>query len=262
MLRKSSLALGFFILSTLSATSLASEVATSKAAFCNEIKSNKARHQELLMATDDMRMSFSNHGGLINGGVCWWHSRFQRNAAYLTIYRPDLPRPTREQAKDIIKDIRFARGVVTIPGYENFYDFSRDFYDEIQSRLEGWQRTDGFIMQQWVVGLAGASETSPENLKKKMDELYDQVSQGDVVYQKLQIKGIVAHAWLVVGMEKTENGYEVAVIDSNSPVRTQTYTYTEGDTSFYHYYYGNFVPYTGKNRELRKLKRKVKSFCR
>lgn len=245
-----------------SIASNAQEVATSKASFCQQVKSSKARHQSLLAGGDDMRMSFSNHGGLINGGVCWWHSRFQRNAAYLTIYRPDLPKPTEEQAKEIVKDIRFAKGVVTIPGYDNFYDFSRDNYEEIQKRLEGWQRTDGFIMQQWVVGLAGASETSPEKLKKEMDELYEQVSEGDVVYQKLQIKGITAHAWLVIGMEKTADGYELAVIDSNSPRSTQSYTYKEGDTSFYHYYYGNFVPYTGKNRELRKLKRKVKSYCK
>lgn len=240
----------------------ATEVATTKAQFCKDNKTNRARVQALLQSSDDMRMSFSNYGGLINGGVCWWHSRFQRNAAYLTIYRPEMEKPTREQAQEIIKDIRFARGVITIPGYDNFYDFTRDWHDEIQARLEGWQRTDGFIMQQWVVGLAGASEVAPEKLKKEMDDLYKQVSQGDVVYQKLQIKGITAHAWLVVGMEKTADGYEMAVIDSNSPVRTQSYSYKDGDTSLYHYYYGNFVPYTGKNRELRKLKRKVKSFCR
>lgn len=233
----------------------------SKAEFCGDHESSVERTQEVLRNMD-MRMSFRNKGGLANGGVCWWHSRFQRNAAYLTIYRPELPRPTRSEAKEIIKDIRFAKGVITIPGFSDFSEFSAVYHDEIQSRLNGWQRTDGMILQQWVVGLAGASDTTPEKMKKIMEDTYEQVSGGDVVYQKLQIKGIVAHAWLVIGMAKTSNGYELEVIDSNSPRRTSRYTYREGDTSFYHSWYGKFVPYTGKNRELRKLKKRVKKFCK
>jgi len=232
----------------------------SKSEFCKSQGSSDFVQSSLLERTS--RMAFQNYGGLINGGVCWWHSRFQRNAIYLTVYRPDLPKPTTIEAEEIIKDIRFAKGVVTIPGYENFNEFSRDYHDEIQSRLEGWQRTDGMIFQQWVVGLAGSSETTEEKLKKEMDELYKQVKAGDIVYQKLQIKGITAHAWLVIGMTKNEYGYDLFVIDSNSPSSTQTYRYKEGNQSFYHSYYGNFVPYTGKNRELKKLKRRVKSFCR
>ncbi|MCF8058293.1 MAG: hypothetical protein K9K67_03295 [Bacteriovoracaceae bacterium] len=175
----------------------ANEAPQSKGDFCGQFKSNKTRTQSILQ-NDEMRMAFQNRGGLINGGVCWWHSRFQRNAAYLTIYKPDQPMPDVEEAKSIIKKIRFASEVVTIPGFSNFYEFSSYFRDEIQDRLDGWQRTDGFIMQQWVVGLAGSSETTPENMKDIMDDLYKQVSLGDVVYQKLQIKGIVAHAWFEV----------------------------------------------------------------
>ncbi len=240
----------------------AEEVPQSKSEFCSQYKSMKGNRTQVILGQDEMRMAFQNNGGLINGGVCWWHSRFQRNAAYLTIFRPDLPIPSSNEAKEIIKDIRFATDVITIPGFANFNEFSRYFRAEIQSRLDGWQRTDGFLKQQWIVGLAGASETTQEKMKKGMDNLYKQVSQGDVVYQKLQIKGIVAHAWLVIGMTKVANGYDLEVIDSNSPVRTQAYRYREGDTSFYHYYYGNFVPYTGHNRELNKLKKKVKKFCK
>lgn len=231
----------------------------SKSEFCASYRSPK-RAQNLLRE-DTMRMAFANRGGLAYGGVCWWHSRFQRNAAYLTIYRPDLPKPSSREIKRIIKKIRFGRDVVTIPGYSNFYQFSRENEREIQSRLNGWQRHDGFILQSWVIGLAGSSTRDPDELREEMDELYQQVSQGDIVYQKLQIKGIVAHAWLVIGMEKTRDGYELFVIDSNSPYSTQKYTYTLGDESFYHHYYGEFAPYTGQNRELDRIKSAAKEFC-
>tara|TARA_Y100000780_G_scaffold232591_1_gene267994 strand:- start:108057 stop:108908 length:852 start_codon:yes stop_codon:yes gene_type:complete len=228
--------------------------------FCSDRKGRSYIREYL--EEDESRMSFRNHGGLINGGVCWWHSRFQRNAAYLTVYRPEQRRPTKRQAERLIKKIRKGREVITIPGFSSFSEFSRAFSSEIQDQLEKWQKFDGIIMQQWVVGLAGRSEVSAESMKDKMDELYEQVSQGDIVYQKLQIKGITAHAWLVIDMTKTSNGYELNVIDSNSPLTTTVYNYEEGDTSFHHYYYGDFVPYTGKDSELDRLKSTVKKYCR
>lgn len=228
--------------------------------FCSDRKGRSYIREYL--EEDESRMSFRNHGGLINGGVCWWHSRFQRNAAYLTVYRPEQRRPTKRQAERLIKKIRKGREVITIPGFSSFSEFSRAYSSEIQDQLEKWQKFDGIIMQQWVVGLAGRSEVSAESMKDKMDELYEQVSQGDIVYQKLQIKGITAHAWLVIDMTKTSNGYELNVIDSNSPLTTTVYNYEEGDTSFHHYYYGDFVPYTGKDSELDRLKSTVKKYCR
>ena len=239
----------------LSLQSFAYGPALSKAEFCSDRKS--AQFMQNYLNTSDSRMSFSNRGGLLNGGVCWWHSRFQRNAAYLTAYAPQKERPTEAEAKEIIKDIRFGRKVIEIPGFDSFYDFSRAHRGLIQKRLNAWQRKDGFVNQQWIVGLAGASKTSPKKLKKKMDDLYKDVQNGEVVYQKLQIKGIVAHAWLVIGMEKTHNGYEIAVIDSNSPTRTSFYHYKEGSTNLNYPYWGQFVPYTGRKAELRRLKRVV-----
>lgn len=216
--------------------------------------------QELLKERES-RMGFRNHGGLVNGGVCWWHSRFQRNAAYLTYYSPDKKRPSLEQAKSLIKDIRRGKKVVEIPGFKNFNEFSMAYAHEIQNRLEGWQRTDGFINQAWLTGLAGTTETTPEKMQENMDELYAQVSQGEVVYQKLQLKGIIAHAWLVIDMEKTSDGYVLSVVDSNYPVSTNVYTYRTGMTSLNYSYIGKFVPYTHKDNEEEKLKKVVASFC-
>ncbi len=228
--------------------------------FCSDRK-EKTYIREFL-EEQESRMAFANHGGLINGGVCWWHSRFQRNASYLVTYRPELRRPSQRQAKKIIKDIRKGRDIVTIPGFSSFREFSRAYQNEIQETLEKWQKVDGFIRQQWVVGLAGSSEVSAENLKEKMDELYSDVSTGDIIFQKLQIKGITAHAWLVMDMEKTSNGYELLVVDSNYPLSTNRYIYEEGDTSFQYPYYGSFVPYTGNSSELKRLKSVVARYCK
>ncbi len=249
------------ILGSVIATTNLYAATSSKSAdeFCSDRK-DKSFMREIL-SEDESRMAFQNQGGLVNGGVCWWHSRFQRNATYLTIFRPELKRPSASEAKKIIKAIKKGKSIVQIPGYSNFNDFSYDHRDEIQNTLEAWQKVDGILLQQWVVGLAGSNEVSAEDMESKMHELYKEVSTGDIVYQKLQIKGITAHAWLVIDMEKTKNGYELMVIDSNMPSRTDRYVYEYGDTSFYHYYYGNFVPYTGKDAELERLKKTVSKYC-
>jgi len=240
-------------------TTQAASIPKSKSDYCSSQKSVK-RHQRILEEVD-MRMARRNYGGLVGGGVCWWHSRFQRNAAYLTIYRPDKARPSERKLKRLVKDIRKGRKVIEIPGYSNFKEFSRDNYEEIQKNLESWQRIDGMVFQHWVIGLAGSPIRTPEAMKKEMDDLYAQTQQGDVVYQKLQIKGITAHAWLVIGMEKTTNGYDLFVVDSNYPNSTQKYTYEEGDDSFYYYGYGAFSPYTGKNSELNRIKEIASDYC-
>jgi len=232
-----------------------------KSEYCiNQKTQNYAKE---LAQEDNSRMSFVNRGGILGGGVCWWHSRFQRNALYLTSYRPGLNKPSIKQAKKLIHEIRRGKRTVIIPGYSNFYNFSYDFKDLIQKRLQEWQRTDGILKQKWIVGLAGKTEVTPEKLQSMMEKLYqDVVVNKNIIYQKLQLKGITAHAWLVVDMQKTVNGYDLNVIDSNSPSSTNVYHYQYGNTSFQNYYYGKFVPYTGNMKELKKLKKAINKTCR
>jgi hypothetical protein len=209
------------------------------------------------------QLSFRNQGGLINGGVCWWHSRFTRNTSYLAAFAPDLPTPTNEEAVKIIKKIRKGKRVVVIPGYKDLAAFSYDFRDEIQRELEGWQKVDGFIGQQWAVGLWGSNEVSASEMQERMDDLYQQVIKQDrVTYQMLQIKGIDSHAWLVIDMEKIDDGgYALTVIDSNYTQDHQTYYFRPGMTHLSYGYLGSFVPYTGKKRELKRMEKKVRKLC-
>ncbi|MCC6276838.1 MAG: hypothetical protein IT289_02855, partial [Oligoflexia bacterium] len=85
------------------------------------------------------QMAFENYGGAFDGGVCWWHSLFQRSSLYLSVYRPDQARPNLDTAKKIIHSIATNGRVVEIPGYRNFLEFSRDWEDQIQYKLQKWQ---------------------------------------------------------------------------------------------------------------------------
>ncbi|PIK14742.1 hypothetical protein [Halobacteriovorax sp. JY17] len=247
------LSLGFCTLTSLNAQ------AESKAAFCANKKSIKSL--KLQVEDRDNLLAFRNQGGLVNGGVCWWHSRFQRNAMVIARFRPELDYPSEKEVVKIIKAIRKGKKVVEIGGYENINDFSYANAAHIQAELEKWQKGDGFLRQQWAVGLWGSSEISEEEFKERMDDLYTYVkNEGKIAYQMLQIKGVTSHAWLVFDIEKTTQGYEIQVLDSNYQT-AQTYSYTEGMTSFHHAYYGSFVPYTGKKGEYETALKAVSKYC-
>lgn len=207
------------------------------------------------------RLSFRNQGGLANGGVCWWHARFQRNATYLVQFAPSKPAPTDKEAKKIIDKIRKGRDVVEIPGYSNLYSFSLKYKEQILKELEAWQRTDGFINQAWLLGIKGRTKVAPEKLEEMMNELYELTRNDEIVFQVLQLKGITAHAWLVIDMDKVEDGYDLKVIDSNFPTETHTYNYKIGMESLHSPYYGDFVSYTYKEKEENRLKKVIAKIC-
>lgn len=208
-------------------------------------------------------MAFKNNGGLFNGGVCWWHSRFQRNIFYLSIFRPDLERPKNLAViRNIIRQIRQGNSVVTIAGYRNLEEFSLDNQKLIQSELNDWQLYDGVILGSWINGLKGDTKVRPDVLEKMMNELNTYVSEKKKVgYQKLQIKGIMSHAWLVVGIKKMPSGFEIGYLDSNSPNQSLNYSYKNGDSSFFIKKYGDFVPYLEFKREEERLVDAAKVFC-
>lgn len=207
-------------------------------------------------------MAFRNHGGLLNGGVCWWHSRFQRNSLYLTIYKPDLAKPTTEEAKKLITEIRKAKNVVVIPGFRNFREFSMAFEGEIQTEIETWQKLDGVVKFAWVKGLAGQSDVPAEKMKELMDQIYEDVEVNkNISYNKLQIPGIDAHAWLVLHVEKVIGGYNLEILDSNVANQTEIYRYRDGDTHFNYHDYFNFVPYLEKTNEMDKIKKAIAKQC-
>jgi hypothetical protein len=236
-----------------------------KSEFCSRFAQN-APDSEIIqnLSLDSQNlMSFKNNGGLFNSGVCWWHSRFQRNIFYLSLFRPDLNKPeTTVKMKELIHKIRMGTEVTIIPGFANLEEFSRDNAALIQNELNDWQLYDGVILGGWMDGLKGDSKVEPALLSKMMNDVYDYVGmQKKIAYEKLQIKGITSHAWLIVGMKKLAAGYEVGYLDSNFPRMSLNYSYKNGDASFFLKIYGDFVPYLEFTREEARLVLAGKVYC-
>ena len=242
-------------------SSLSMQAALNSKVLCQNV--DKKEFFRKMLSDSKQSLGFRNSGGLLNEGVCWWHSRFTRNALYLAIFEPNNVRQNSSERRQIIKDIRRGKKIVKINGYSSLQNFSFDNKELIQEELEKWQVVDGVIGQQWLTGLFGSNKIKPSRLKKKMDKLFKYVVKKDnVAYVKVQVKGIDAHAWLVLDMKKTSDGYRLLVVDSNSPNSTRTLYYYEGKGSIYDSWYGNVVPYLGREAEMRRLKRVVSKFCR
>jgi len=207
------------------------------------------------------RISFKNHGGLFNGGVCWWHSRLQRSAIYLTEFAPDQARPSNAEARELIRHLIRFDSVVTIPGYSHFSEFTRDFESVIQKELETWQIEDGFIFQQWIRGLYGRPKMPAAALKRKMDRIYAKFTHSSPgLWLMAQLPGITSHALLLIGMEKTEQGYRMTVIDSNRPQMNRELIYTVGDHAIP---LGNdsFTPFAGFYTDQDEIDETLQEYC-
>lgn len=249
-------ALSFFVHHSLMAATLP----TTKSDFCSRF--NDPASIKSFSIDPANLMSFENNGGIFNRGVCWWHSRFQRNVLYLSLFRPDLPIVKPREIMALIKEIRRGEKVIIIPGFSNFTDFSEAFKREIQAELDDWQLYDGIVLGSWIDGLKGDTHLEPALLKKSLDEVYTYVeSKNKIAYQKLQIKGITSHSWLVVAMKQLASGYDVGFVDSNNPRMTESYSYKIGEDSFFIKSYGNFVPYLGFTREEERLTTAARTYC-
>lgn len=199
-------------------------------------------------------MSFKNDGGVLDQGVCWWHSRFQRNLLYLAYFSPEKTIVPKNLIISLLNQIKKGESVVEIPGFSNVEDFTRYYQREIQKLLNQWQIIEGGLQGGWQRGVRGKTKVSKEELKLRMDELFHYVERKNkIAYTKLQIKGIVAHSWLVHKMKEVETGYILSIIDSNNPQNVETYEYKNGDTSFFVKGYGNFVPYLEFKTEEERL---------
>ena len=203
------------------------------------------------LETQESRIQFKNRGGLFNGGVCWWHSRLQRASSYLVEFKPGMNPPSKNEVSKILKSLRAMNTSVIIPGYADFLSFTEANKAEVQNMLEGWQKEDGFINQEWVRGISGKYELPATEMKTRMDNLYNMFQKSPhPMWVMAQIKGITSHAFLVLEMVPQGAGYEIRLIDSNEPLITKTYNYVSGDRFLKHpkdkY---SFVPYSGFQKD-------------
>lgn len=235
--------------------------AHSRDEFCS--KNSDPNYFKSLALDPQNTMGFTNPAaGIGNGGLCWWHSQLQRSSLFLSVYRPDLPKPTDpEEIKHLFEAIMKEEAVVEVPGYSNFNDFTAAWQDTLIQLLADWQISQGVVGFGWIDGV-GADSESASSLKSAMDDLYDRVeNKKEIAYEVLKMPGLVAHAWLVVDMRKTDGGgYELSVLDSNTTSMNR-YDYTPGMTNFEYFGSIPFVPYLHKTSDLKDYKNLMRNYC-
>lgn len=222
-------------------------------------------HQNFLGVGRDSRnfIPFTNPAaGIQNGGLCWWHSQFQRNLVYLGVLKPESERLSPAGERGLIKSIMRGNRVVEIPGYESVKEFLAPHKKYLIKLLEKQQLVDGFLKQAWIVGLAGRPKVPARRMAKLMHKLYNHFEEKQrLTYQFLQIKGVDAHAWLVTDIKAVDGGYDLKVIDSNyKEVKDVKYRY--GDRNLSINGKTRWVPYTWRERDFWKISRAMKSYCR
>lgn len=191
-------------------------VSRDKNQFCAK-STNDKYFQEMLYDSNN-RMSFLNSGGHLNIGVCWWMSMFQRNATYLTIFKPNLPGPSEEEVEKIIQDIIEITGIVIIPGSSNLFEFTRKYQKIIKAKIYKWQLSEGSLGGGLFRGLYAQLSKFSTNTQKDLDEIYKEVKiKNKITFVTLAFTSSrTAHSWLIFNMEKTNYGYVLDILDSNT----------------------------------------------
>lgn len=218
---------------------------------------------------------FKNTGGMahLQIGVCWWHSRFNRAAQYLAQFRPDLAKPTDAEALSLIRDIRYMRQVAVIPGYADLAGFIKDHAETLQSELQAWQAEDNLYRRAWFRGLEGRATFKPDLLKQTMDELYLDFAKGPwPIYLRLRLRPF-NHAWLILNISPTSEGYTFDYLDSTYPTDVQHIIYRYGDGVFGTQQLGKeyyskaekslkiIFPYQEESRDFNFILNSLKSYC-
>ena len=233
-------------------------------AFAQDFCSRNQRDISAILTNPAARIAFKNDGGLFNGGVCWWHSRLQRSATYLARFDARKPKPNAEGVKAILQALRNMSQVVVIPGYADFYAFTKENQQATQKMLNDWQKYDGFFNAEWRRGISGKPSLPAPELEKQMLKVFEYFKNSPVpVWIMAQLKGITSHSFLIVDMVQQGNGFDLSIIDSNIPNKTRTIQYRYGSTalrvvgSTY-----DFVPYVGFQNDFRLISDAIKGTCR
>jgi hypothetical protein len=250
-------------------------------------------------------LAFGNPPGPVGGGMCWLHSRLQRRFTYLANFRPTdergrpLPRPSREEAEQIIHRLVHGMGVTEIPGFRNVFEFSQAYERELTSAIDGmgWRCFFGgpllFNTSDCFARVGDESFPSTEDLRATMDQIYDRAfhQPGDVQFLRTRVQEHAfsgaarpldrvmnpsAHSFLLVGIEPitrpgphgpslpgVREGYRMRVIDPNLPNIVQTVEYRYGDASLPIGTW-NVVPrqhyeYDG---DIPEMHRRIQEYCR
>jgi hypothetical protein len=259
---KNALTWGMFL--ALSASAQAAGLAAPQSP--TELCSRPADHALQLAQNTDNLFDFGNEGGTWGTALCWWHSRLQRASLYLAVYNSSAPKPTADQVEKILAALSTGNAVVTIPGYRNFKEFSRDWKQTIVDYLSWWELSNATTRFTWLThGLRSVRTSTARSLQAEMDKIYNYVTlQKKVAYVMLQMRGIMAHAWLVIAMDRTATGYKLRYIDSNYQDEVLTYEFRQGQRFVVADVLANIdaAPYLLEEDELERQLSSVRAYCR
>lgn len=204
------------------------------------------------------QIAFTNPSRVSLGiqGVCWWHSRLERNAIYLADFRPELPRLTPAQVPHLIRKLLRGKSILTIPGFKNLAEFT-DFYRlPIQKELLRFRNRSILMDQAWTRKILRPVRLSSEKVAKTIEETQALLKAGDIPYWLLQMTTTEAHSWLILGIEETQTGARLTVLDSNENGQKQV-VYETGDR----FLDMNHVPFIDRKNETRRFRRLIQRAC-
>jgi len=208
-------------------------------------------------------MGFSNDGGILDKGTCWWHSRFERSAAYLAVFRPDLPKPNASQIEAIVAGI-INHQFVTVPGYIGLFDFTNENHTVVQRALNQWQLSEA---ARGLNTLFLSHQMRGKKLWKRMNYIFNEFAKKHaMLFLEINMKGFGAHSLLVHDIIRRGDGYGLRVSDSNFQGQILEIEYAKGDRSLRlivdgHDVYGAFIPYLDESRELARIDTVYASLC-
>jgi len=225
-------------------------LAESKAKYCKEITSLEGR-QERINRVLDFQVDPAITGGIMDAGLCWWKSRLNRSALYLTRYSPEKAKPTRGEAEKILENLVSFSHTVEIPGFKSFHEFTQEYPDLVKEALEAWQIHDA---------IPGAMRTlnplRPTFYLKNKNQFRDVAimermlnQYGSLPYVLVQIKGLTAHSWLIkkIAPVLSKNiftgkpyisAYKMTIIDVNERSEVIA-TVKQGDKTVSRFYINN-----------------------
>lgn len=82
-----------------------------------------------------------------------------------------------------------------------------------------------------------------------------------MAFTRLQIKGITSHAWPILSAKKTNEGYILSYLDSNT-LKIEQINYASFTSFQTSPRYGRVVPYLAQKSEFRSIKKTIATFCK
>lgn len=240
---------------------------------------NRASVYPQTLDTADRTFLFNNPPGPTRSGLCWLHSRLQRNFAYLALWRPDLAEPSRPQILAIIDRIAHRRGVTEIPGFRNLGEFSLRFEAELVDAMVRMGVECVVNTNDCLARIDDSYRPSPQEFAGQMMWIYERYIQnpGEIIFVRTRalefehhvLRFFGAHSALILKMRplnaspfSANTGFEVEYIDSSDASHIMRSIYHFGDTSIHglsdHVWHSHYE-YEGDIREMRE---QIRSYCR